>query len=475
MNKRFRVCSLDQPFLLPPSLQDWLPEEHLARFIADVANELDLAAIYSQYERHDGRGLSAYHPLLLTRLLLYGYCVGVTSSRRIERATHDDVAFRYLAADQHPDHDTIADFRREHLEVLAGLFVQALRLCQRAGLVKLGNVAIDGTKIMANASTRRSVPYEKLTEREQYWKETVERLLVEAQRTDEQEDQRWGKGQPADPLPTELARAQSRLERLREAKAELQREAQQQLEAAAQNHQPRKRGRPTKEAAASQPPEDPQQRMKARNRLRRAQSNAAEPSRQYNFVDPDSRVMKDNARKCFVQAYNAQIATDSHAQVIVAAELTQQTTDRQQLLPMVKAVCETAGHPQTVTADAGYWDTTSLRDPFLEGIEMLVSPDSLPQSPGAPLPPHAPNNADALRMRERLTSETGKALYAKRKATVEPVFGQIKEIRNIRRFRLRSLKKAAGEWKFICATHNLLKLFRCRIAPTPSWNPAPSA
>lgn len=473
MNKRFRVCGLDQPFLLPPSLQDWLPEDHLARFIGDVTNELDLSDIYAQYERRDSRGLSAYHPLLLTRLLLYGYCVGVTSSRRIERATHDDVAFRYLAADQHPDHDTISAFRQEHLDALAGLFVQALRLCQKAGLVKLGNVSIDGTKILANASTRRSVPYQKLTEREQYWKETVERLLAEAQSTDQEEDQRWGKGRPADPLPTELAHAQSRLERLRHAKAELEREAQQQLASAAEDCPPRKRGRPTKEEAAKHPPKDPQQRQKGRNRLRRAQSNAAEPSRQYNFVDPDSRVMKDNARKCFVQAYNAQIATDSHAQVIVAAELTQQTTDRQQLLPMVQAVLQATGSaPEAITADAGYWDTMSLRDPSLEGIQVLVPPDSKPQPPGAPAPPHAPNNADALRMRERLTSETGKALYATRKATVEPVFGQIKEARNIRRFRLRSLSQAACEWKLICATHNLLKLFRHRTAVNPGWAPA---
>jgi len=476
VGKRFRTCDLDQLYLMPPSLQDWLPEDHLARFVADVMNELDLSSIYSEYERKDGRGLSAYHPLLLTRLLLYGYCLGVTSSRRIERSTFEDIAFRYLAANQHPDHDTIADFRKRHLEALASLFVQALRLCQKAGLVKLGNVAIDGTKIMANASTRRSVPYRKLTEREQYWKETVERLLAEAEHTDQEEDQRWGKGQPADPLPTELAQAQSRLERIRQAKAELEREAQQELEAAALNHQPRRRGRPTKEEATAHPPEDPQLRNNERHRLRRAQTKAAEPTRQYNFVDPDSRVMKDNARKCFVQAYNAQIATDAQAQVIVAAELTQQTTDRHQLLPMVQAVRESAGSaPETITADAGYWDTTSLRDPSLGGIQVLVSPDSTPKSPGAPLPSNAPNNADALSMRERLTSETGKALYAKRKATVEPVFGQIKDARNIRRFRLRGLKKVACEWKLICATHNLLKLFRYRTTFAPGWNLAASA
>jgi transposase len=470
MNKQFRGCSLDQPFLLPPSLQDWLPEDHLARFIADVMNELELSAIYAEYGRKDGRGLSAYHPLLLTRLLLYGYCIGVTSSRRIERATYDDVAFRYLAADQHPDHDTIAAFRQQHLSALADLFVQALRLCQQAGLVKLGNVAIDGTKMMANASTRRSVPYQKLCEREQRWQQTVDRLLTEAQRADEQEDQRYGKGQPADPLPAELARAQSRLERLRQAKAELEREAQQKLEELQRIAGSRKRGRPPKDA--NPPRQDARRRQNASKQLQRARRNAAVPRRQYNFVDPDSRVMLDNARNCFVQAYNAQLAADSHAQVIVAAELTQQTTDRRQLVPMARAVRETTGAvPECLTADAGYWDTVSLHDPALEGIEVLVSPDSQPQPPGAPLPANAPKNAEALRMREALASESGRARYRLRKAVVEPVFGQIKEVRGIRRFRLRGLERASGEWKLICATHNLLKLFRCRQGNDPGKAP----
>lgn len=466
MNKHFRVCDLDQPFLLPPSLHDWLPENHLARFVADVMSELDLSAIYQLYERHDGRGLSAYHPLMLARLLLYGYCVGVTSSRRIEKATHDDVAFRYLAADQHPDHDTIADFRQQHLEALAGLFLQALRLCQKAGLVKLGNVSIDGTKMMANASTRRSVPYKKLVERERYWKATVKQLLAKAQQTDQQEDEKFGKGQPADPLPEELAHAQSRLERIREGKIALEQEAQEHLKTAAEQHTPRKRGRPRKE---DPPQQDPQQRARDKNRLRRAKQNAEQPTRQYNFVDPDSRVMKDTGRKCFVQAYNAQIAVAGKAQVIVAAELTQKTTDREQLLPMVQSMrTNTEGTPEVITADAGYWDTVSLRDSSLKGIQVLVSPDSKPQPPGAPLPTNAPQNDEALRMRELLASETGKALYALRKATVEPVFGQIKEARGIRRFRLRGLKQVSREWKLICTTHNLLKLFRHRLSLAPA-------
>ncbi len=223
---------MDQPYLLPPSLQDWLPENHLARFVAEVVNELNLSGIYAEYERKDGRGLAAYHPLLLTRLLLYGYAIGVTSSRRIEKATHEDVAFRYLAANQHPDHDTLAHFRRTHLEALAGLFVQALRLCQKAGLVALGNVAIDGTKIMANASRDRSASYQKLTEREQYWKETVDKLLADAQRTDGEEDEKWGKGKKPEALPADLSDAKRRLARIQQAKQELEREAQEMLKEA---------------------------------------------------------------------------------------------------------------------------------------------------------------------------------------------------------------------------------------------------
>src|SRR5450432_3928586 len=231
VNKRFRLCSHDQPFLLPPSLQDWLPENHLARFIADVMNELDLSSIYARYERSDGRGLSAYHPVLMARLLLYGYCIGITSSRKIEQATYDNVAFRYLSSDQHPDHDTLAFFRQEHVEALAGLFVQALRLCQKAGLVKLGNVSIDGTKMKANASTRRSVGYEKISQREQHWRSEVERLLKQAQQTDQGEDQRFGVGQPADPLPDALANAQKRFQRLQQARTELEQEAKEELQA----------------------------------------------------------------------------------------------------------------------------------------------------------------------------------------------------------------------------------------------------
>ena len=466
MNKRFRVCDLNQPFLLAPSLQDWLPENHLARFVADVCNELDVSAIYAEYERSDGRGLSAYHPLMLTRLLLYGYSIGVTSSRAIERATFDNLAFRYLSADQHPDHDTIASFRQEHLEALAGLFVQALRLCHQAGLVRLGNVALDGTKILANASTHRSVTYQQLSEREQHWKSVVARLLVEAERTDERENQQFGCGQSGDPLPDELAHAQSRLARIQQAKAELEQEAQQKLEAANQGQVERKRGRPRKDEQSTQAPRDPQGQDKEKKRRRRARRNAAGPTRQYNFVDPDSRVMRDNARKCFVQGYNAQIAVDTHRQVIVAAEVTQQVTDREQLLPMIESVrASTKAAPETVLADAGYWDTASLHELSQQGIQVLMSPDG-GVKPGTGLAQTVPKNEKAMRMRQLLLSPAGRALYALRQATVEPVFGCIKEARGLRRFRFRGFTRVQWEWKLICATHNLLKLFRHRSLPS---------
>ena len=216
---------MNQAYLLPPSLDDWLPEGHLARFVAEVVEALDLAEIYARYEERDGRGLAAYDPRMMVRLLIYGYCRGVASSRRIERATHEDVAFRYLAADQHPDHDTIAAFRQEHLESLAQLFVQVLRLCQRAGLVKLGHVALDGTKIKANASKHKAMSYGRMEEAEKKLQAEVEALLAEAARVDAEEDGKYGKGKRGDELPAELARRESRIAKIREAKAELEQEA----------------------------------------------------------------------------------------------------------------------------------------------------------------------------------------------------------------------------------------------------------
>jgi len=428
----------------------------LARFIADIMKGLDISPLYAEHQG-DGRGQASYDPLMMTRMLLYGYAVGVTSSRRIERATHDDVAFRYLAANQHPDHSAIASFRREHMPILAGLFLQALRLCEKAGLVKLGNVAIDGTKILANASTRRSVPYEKLKEREKYWEKLIADWMAAAEQTDTQEDLRYGPGQQADPLPPDLADARKRLEKIRQAKARLEQEAKEELEELQRKAPPCKRGRPRKDA---QPEGQAQASQRAKKQAQRARKRAASPTRQHNFVDPDSRVMPDSRhKKSFVQAYNAQAAVDTHAQVIVAAEINQQTNDRQQLVPMTQAVKNNTGKdPEAILADAGYWVEDSLRDPIFKNILVLVAPDSQRSGAGKPVSDKAPNSDQAQRMRAVLATEDGQRRYGLRKTTVEPVFGQIKEWRDTRRFRLRGLELVAGEWKLICATHNLRKL-----------------
>ena len=358
MSKNFRTCDLDQPFLLPPSLQDWLPENHLARFIAELMPGLDLSKIYGHYGRRDGRGKAAYHPVMMVRLLLYGYCVGVTSSRRMEHASYDDIAFRYLCADQHPDHDTIADFRRQHLPVLAQLFTQVLQLCDKAGLVKLGHVAIDGTKLQANASKHKAMSYNRMEEKEKQLRAEVEKLLAQAEETDAAEDALYGKGNRGDDLTGEMARRESRLKKIAEAKAALEQEARERAEAAKKAAEMKREDRLKKEQErgkkfGGRPPQvpDPEQ---AR----------PEPTAQRNFTDPESRIMPDGGRKgSFVQAYNAQIAVDSAQQIIVAAEITQDSNDKQQLAPMLERVAQNMGtKPVAATADAGYFSEEQLTD-----------------------------------------------------------------------------------------------------------------
>ena len=470
MSKNFRTCDLNQPFLLPPSLQDWLPEEHLACFIAELADGLDLSKIYGYYSRRDGRGKAAYHPVMMVRALLYGYCMGITSSRRMERASYEDVAFRYLCANQHPDHDTIASFRQQHLPALAELFTQVLQLCNKAGLVKLGHVAIDGSKQQANASKHKAMSYDRMDEKAAQLKAEVEKLLAQAAETDAAEDRLYGKGKRGDELPAELARRESRLKKIREAKAALEQEARERAEAqkkAAEEklEQRRKKEEETGKKSGGRPPQvpDPEQ----------ARPDAKD---QRNFTDPESRIMPDGARKgSFVQAYNVQIAVDSKAQIIVAAEITQQTNDKQQLAPMLEQVIKNIGaKPVAATADTGYFSADQLNDERVAGIDLYIATGKQkhgqlepPAVPEAIEPPDETESA-MEKMKKKLKTEAGKALYKMRKAIVEPVFGQIKAARGIRAFLLRGMAKASAEWKLICATHNLLKLFRVsQAARTP--------
>jgi transposase len=481
MSKQFRSCSLDQPLLLPPSLQDWLPEKHLARFIADVTDQLDLSQILAEYARRDGRGMAAYHPVMMVRVLLYGYCLGTVSSRKLERATYEDVAFRYLAADQHPDHDSIASFRQTHLQALAGLFMQALQLCEKAGLVKLGHVAIDGTKLKANASKHKAMSYERMTEKEKQLRTEVEKLLAQAAQTDAEEDAKYGKGKHGDELPAELARRESRLKKIAEAKAALEQEARERatVEKAAVEAKLKERRRQEEERGkkfGGRPPQvpDPEQ-------------SKPEPKAQRNFTDPDSRIMMDGATKSFTQAYNAQAAVDSHAQIIVAAALTQEANDKKQLVPMLRQVEQNLGRkPEQASADTGYFSETAVTDEKVAGIELLVPPNREKHSAGSEIeqvianidPPAAtqlqsevvgesmpPPKSAAETMRDKLRTTAGRAVYKMRKAVVEPVFGQIKAVRGLRGFSMRGLEKVSAEWKLMCLTHNLLKLFRAELRP----------
>jgi transposase len=427
MAKSYRPYLPEQDLLLPQNPRDWLPEDHLAHFVSDVVDELDLSAIESVYEKEE-RGQPPYHPRMMTKILLYGYCVGVFSSRQIQKKLVEDVGFRVLAAGNEPDFRTISDFRKLHLEALQGLFDQVLQIALKAGTLKLGRVAIDGSKVKANASKHKAMSYGRMQEEEKRLRNEVKKLLEEAEKVDKEEDARYGRERSGDELPAELARRETRLEKIREAKRALEQRAREQAKSKGQ----------------------PEEGVKP------------EPKMQYNFTDPESRIMK--AGDGFEQAYNAQVAVESGYQLIVGQLVTQAVNDKQQLKPVLDAVREQAEQkPEEVVSDSGYCSEANLK--VLEGrkIEGFVATDresyrDLSQpGPRGPLPKGA-TRVD--RMRRKLQTKVGAAIYATRKTVVEPVFGQIKQARGFRQFLLRGLKKVQGEWAIICLTHNILKLYR---------------
>ena len=451
MGKTFRSYDLNQQLLLPPDLRQWLRADHLALYLSDLVEALDLSGILNVYEEGDGRGRPPYHPALMIKLLLYGYCTGKLSSRKIEQATYDDVAFRVLACNQQPDHDSISEFRKRHLPELAKLFMQVLALCQRAGLVKLGHVAIDGTKIKANASKWRTRSYAYLSEAEQELSAAVERLLTEAQRIDEEEDELYGPGKRGDELPEELRDRESRLARIRELKAEMEREAREAAE---------KKATATKqkqEEAAKQGKKvdgrwakiiDPSQVLPA-------------PKTKRNFTDPDSRIMKDQATKTFQQAYNVQIGVDATAQIIVAAKVVQAGVDQEQLVPVLREVEKNLGClPERASADAGYYSKAAITHTAVSAVDLYVPPNQR-KPVSLCSEQQLPENATLQeRMWHKLGTKAGRETFDKRKVIVEPVFAQIKHVRGFRQFMLRRLPQVEAEWLLVCMTHNLLKLFR---------------
>jgi transposase len=441
----------DQPFLLPPDLRDWVPEGHLAWFVLDVVDQVDLGP-FLRAHRADGHGHPAYDPKTLLGVLLYAYAIGVRSSRQVERRCVEDLAFRVLAANQTPDHVTIARFRARHEQALAGFLVESLRLCAAAGMVRLGTVALDGTKLAANAAERANRTVDKL-------EDEVAEILKQAAEADQREDHEHGDAR-GDELPTSLASKAGRLARLRVAKALLQAEA--------AERQRRYETRVAELAAAARAKgKRPKARIKPRRR-----DEAPKPEAVANTTDPDSRLVR--TRKGSLQGYNAQAVTTME-QVIVAAELTQQASDLQQLGPMLAATAATlaaAGvqdRPGTLLADCGYWTIANLTA-IPDAPELLIPPakhgrQGKPRKDGRP----SESRSDGLRaaMTAKLQSDDGKGRYALRKQTVEPVFGQVKDVRGARRFQRRGLRACTAEWKLLCGTHNLLKLWRHQAAQPP--------
>jgi transposase len=426
MAKTYRAYLPEQDFLLPPSPREWLPADHLAYFVSDLVDQLDLAAITAPYEA-EARGYPPYHPVMMTKVLVYAYCGGVFSSRKIQRRLIEDIAFRMLAAGNQPDFRTIADFRKIHLAALSGLFEQVLRMALEAGATQVGRVALDGTKIKANASKHKAMSYGRMGAKARQLRDEVKQLLAQAEATDTDEDARHGPARRGDELPAELQRRETRLKRIREAKRALDARARDDAAAA---------GEPTEPAK----PDD---------------------TTQYNFTDPESRIM--HSPDGFVQAYNAQVAVNE-LQLIVGHGVTQETNDKKQLMPMITAVTEQAGGaPTDVLADAGYCSEETLATLEPTGIDGFIATrkqrhgDRIAPCPRGPLPKTA-TRVD--RMTRTLQTKMGAAIYATRKAIVEPVIGQIKQARGFRQFLLRGVVKVRGEWALVCTTHNVLKLYR---------------
>lgn len=450
MEKTYRPYDPDQLLLLPPNLRDWLPPGHLAYFLSDVVDGLDLSGISAVYER-EARGYPPYHPALMVKVLLYGYATGVRSSRRLARACVEGVAFRVLAANNTPDFRTLSEFRRRHLAALGALFQQVLRLCRQAGLLKLGTVALDSTKVKANASKHKAMSYARMEQAEGELEATVQGLLEEAERVDTEEDRRFGPDRQGDELPEDLADPVRRLQKIREAKAALEQEAREQATRAA-------------EAARAKLEERQQRAGKAKGRPARVPDPTEArpaPTAQRNFTDPDSKIMK--SPDGLMQAYNAQTVVDVPSQVIVAHGVSNQPADAEHLQPMVEQVLQrTRRRPGRLLADAGYCSAENLAYLDRRGIEGYVATERTQH--GVPLPP-APRGRPPTRlslrerMARRLRTRRGQRVYRLRMLTSEPVHGQLKQAMGFRQFLLRGLAKVGGEWALLCTAFNLRKLW----------------
>ena len=451
MGTNYRPYEPDQPFLFPPSPRDWLPQDHLVYFISDTLDQLDLSALRQPYQG-DGRRNQPYHPTMLVKVLVYAYATDVFSSRRIASKLVDDVALRLLAAGNQPDFRTINRFRQQHLETFGELFVQVVHLAQKMGLVKLGTVALDGTKIKADASKHKAMSYQRMKEEEQQLEKEIQQLIEKAQQTDAAEDELYGPDKSGDELPPELQRREQRLEKIREAKQALEEEQ-------AENDTRKGRYSGDGRVASGTRPQGGHSKFKW-------EYGEPEPTAQRNFTDPESRIMK--SKQSFQQCYNAQAVVEEGSQLIVAREVGQNGADYGSLIEMVDQVEKNTGSkPACLLADAGYpseENFLALEERKIEGIVALQR-----ESKAAKQEKKENNEAAgeaSERMAKRLEEPRGKRQYARRKGMVEPAFGWVKEVLGFRQFSLRGFKKVQGEWSLVTMALNLRRMAKMEAFAT---------
>jgi transposase len=450
MAKEFRDYNLDQIFLLPPDIRDWLPEKHRAWFISETIDAMDFSAIEAKYISKTGSGPRAYAPRMMLKLLVYGYCIGVRSSRKLERATFEHVAFRVLSGGQNPDHDTIARFRREHLSEVEGIFLQVLGLCKTAGLSKLGNVVLDGTKVKASANKSKSRTHKQVSESQAELKKQIREMLEDADKIDQEEDIIFGKGKTEEDLPEELWDRVKRLKKIEELKNKIEQDSHKEREKIREETKKRRNEDAQWELETGQ---------KIEKRYLQEPGTGKKPlitESRRNPTDFDSRIMKDSQTGGYIQAYNCQAVVDEQ-QIILVAEVTNQVNDKGLAPSMMEQLKKNTHHPaEKIRADAGYFSERDLVR--LKNIDCYIPP--LERDKGKRLVEREGKKITLTeQMRKKLQESEAKEFYSKRKSIVEPVFGQIKEAQGFRQFLLRGMEKVSAEWKLIALCHNLNKLF----------------
>jgi transposase len=447
MNKQFKDYNQNQQYLMPISLQDWLPKDHLVYFISEIVEEMNLSGIYKDYTEE--RGQPPYSPLMMTKVWIYAFSQGVRSSRKVEKALHEDIGFKIISGNQTPDYWTLNAFRTRHHKALGNLFYESVQLGKKCGLVKMGHVSVDGTKVKANASRHSAMSYKRMIEEEKRLKDEIGKYFKEAAEIDEEENKKYG-NKKVNELPKDLQIREKRLKAIKEARAELEKEA---IEKA-KKEQAERRKEAEKEDRDFKPKNDPKD-AKPKDKA------------QKNFTDSESKIMM-NSEKAFIQGYNCQAAVDAETQYILAAHVTDVAADPKSLIPLLKETVENTGKkPGELSGDRGYYSENNIKELKNYGIEAFIPPDKIKHSEWrnmkAPVGRIPKNITPKDLMRRKLRTKRGKEKYKLRMTSIEPVFGQIKEVRGLRQFLHRGKEKINSLWRFDCTVHNLLKLFTAKM------------